>query len=60
MEILEEVLQCLRGVCGAFRDRRKGNRVIENAYTMADIVLSAFSLFYSKVQRGGVALVGGL
>ena len=45
MNILEDLLAGLRDVCAAFPDKRSGGRVV---YTMADIGLSAFSLFFMQ------------
>jgi hypothetical protein len=40
--ILERLLAGLKDACAAFPDKRKG----EGVYSMADIGLSAFSLFF--------------
>jgi hypothetical protein len=42
MEMLETLLQGVRSACAAFPDKRRG----EVTYSMADIGLSAFSLFF--------------
>src|SRR4051812_27279867 len=42
MELLETLLQGVRSACAAFPDKRRG----EVTYSMADIGLSAFSLFF--------------
>lgn len=47
MEILESLLEGLRGVCAGFSDSR---RRAEVDYTMADIGLSAFSLFFMQSE----------
>ena len=44
MEILDRLLRDLHDACSAFPDKRKG----EGEYTMADIGLSAFSLFFMQ------------
>ncbi len=46
MEILDRLLRDLHDACSAFPDKRKG----EGAYTMADIGLSAFSLFFMQSE----------
>lgn len=47
MEILEQLLSGLKGVCSRFTDNRCAERV---AYSMADIGLSAFSLFFMQSE----------
>src|ERR1039458_9412928 len=47
MEIFEELLQGLRLGCAGFLDTRRGT---EMDYTMADIGLSAFSLFFMQSE----------
>ena len=47
MLILDELLDGLRAACGAFPDKRKGDDV---TYTMTDIGLSAFSLFFMQSE----------
>jgi len=47
MEILESLLDGLRGVCGGFPDARRSTDV---DYSMADIGLSAFSLFFMQSE----------
>lgn len=47
MEIFESLLQGLRTVCAGFRDTRQG---MEADYTMADIGMSAFSLFFMQSE----------
>jgi hypothetical protein len=44
--ILEHLLTGLKDACAAFRDKRKG----EGVYSMADIGLSAFSLFFMQSE----------
>jgi len=44
--ILDHLLSGLRDACAAFPDKRKG----EGVYTMADIGLSAFSLFFMQSE----------
>ena len=44
MNALESLIGELRGVCGSLPDRRKGSG--NGVYAMADIGLSAFSLFF--------------
>ena len=46
MGILDRLLRDLHDACSAFPDKRKG----EGAYTMADIGLSAFSLFFMQSE----------
>ncbi|MDO9714324.1 hypothetical protein [Paracraurococcus lichenis] len=46
MELLETLLQGLRSACAAFPDQRRG----EVTYSMADIGLSAFSLFFMQSE----------
>ncbi len=46
MLILDHLLSGLRDACAAFPDKRKG----EGVYTMADIGLSAFSLFFMQSE----------
>jgi len=41
--ILDQLLSDLKDVCASFPDKRKGDGI----YSMADIGLSAFSLFFS-------------
>jgi hypothetical protein len=48
MEILESLLEGLRGVCGGFSDPRR--RVVDGNYSMADIGLAAFSLFFMQSE----------
>ena len=48
MEILESLLEGLRGVCGGFPDPRR--RVVDGNYSMADIGLAAFSLFFMQSE----------
>ena len=45
MQVLGELLGGLKGVCGGFTDVRRGGDV---TYTMADVGLSAFSLFFMQ------------
>ena len=45
MLILHELLDGLRAACAAFPDKRKGD---DGTYTMTDIGLSAFSLFFMQ------------
>ena len=47
MEILESLLDGLRTVCAGFPDSRRGTDV---DYSMADIGLSAFSLFFMQSE----------
>jgi hypothetical protein len=47
MEIFESLLDGLRTVCGGFSDARRSTDV---DYTMADIGLSAFSLFFMQSE----------
>ena len=54
MLILDHLLSGLKDACAAFPDKRKG----EGVYTMADIGLSAFSLFFST-RPPGTAAGGG-
>jgi hypothetical protein len=44
--ILEHLLTGLKDACAAFPDKRKG----EGVYSMADIGLSAFSLFFTQSE----------
>ena len=44
MLILDRLLTGLKDACAAFPDKRKG----EGVYSMADIGLSAFSLFFMR------------
>jgi hypothetical protein len=44
--ILDRLLAGLKGVCAGFPDKRKG----EGVYSMADIGLSAFSLFFMQSE----------
>ena len=46
MLILDQLLSGLKAVCGDFPDQRKG----EGVYSMADIGLSAFSLFFMQSE----------
>jgi len=46
MVILDQLLSVLKDACAAFPDKRKG----EGGYTMADIGLSAFSLFFMQSE----------
>jgi hypothetical protein len=46
MLILDRLLSGLKDVCSAFPDKRKG----EGVYSMADIGLSAFSLFFMQSE----------
>src|ERR1700712_4239971 len=46
MEMLETLLQGVRSACAAFPDKRRG----EVTYSMADIGLSAFSLFFMQSE----------
>ena len=46
MLILDELLDGLRAACAAFPDKRKGGGV----YSMADIGVSAFSLFFMQSE----------
>jgi hypothetical protein len=45
--ILDALLTCLKDVCAAFPDKRKGG---DCDYSMADIGLSAFSLFFKQSE----------
>lgn len=47
MVILPELLSVLKSVCSGFPDKRKGGEAV---YTMADIGLSAFSLFFMQSE----------
>lgn len=47
MNVLEELLSGLKQVCAGFPDKRKGGAV---AYSMADIGLPAFSLFFTQSE----------
>src|ERR1035441_2117791 len=47
MLILHELLDGLRAACGAIPDKRKGD---DGTYTMTDIGLSAFSLFFMQSE----------
>ena len=47
MLILHELLDGLRAAWGAFPDKRKGD---DATYTMTDIGLSAFSLFFMQSE----------
>jgi hypothetical protein len=47
MEIFESLLQGVREVCTGFSDSRRGT---DRDYTMADIGLSAFSLFFMQSE----------
>src|SRR5919107_1933202 len=46
MQMLETLLQSVRSACAAFPDKRRG----EVTYSMADIGLSAFSLFFMQSE----------
>ena len=46
MEMLETLLQSVRSACAAFPDKRRG----DVTYSMADIGLSAFSLFFLQSE----------
>lgn len=46
MQVLEHLLSELKAVCAAFPDKRKS----EGSYSMADIGLAAFSLFFMQSQ----------
>ena len=46
MEMLEALLEGVRSACAAFPDQRRG----EVPYSMADIGLSAFSLFFMQSE----------
>src|SRR3954470_3016233 len=46
MEMLESLLAGVRSACAAFPDKRRGNVT----YSMADIGLSAFSLFFMQSE----------
>ncbi len=46
MEILETLLNGVRSACAAFPDKRRG----DVRYSMADIGLSAFSLFFMQSE----------
>ena len=48
MEILESLLAGLRGVCDGFPDLRR--RVVDGNYSMSDIGLAAFSLFFMQSE----------
>jgi hypothetical protein len=45
--ILNHLLSGLKDVCAGFPDKRKGG---ETTYTMADIGISAFSLFFMQSE----------
>ena len=47
MDVLDRLLTGLRQVCAGFPDKRKGGAAI---YSMADIGLSAFSLFFMQSE----------
>src|ERR1035438_9750465 len=47
MLILHELLDGMRAACGAFPDKRKGD---DGTYTMTDVGLSAFSLFFMQSE----------
>lgn len=47
MLILDQLLSGLRDVCAAFPDKRKGDDAV---YSMADIGMSAFSLFFMQSE----------
>jgi hypothetical protein len=46
MEMLETLLDSVRSACAAFPDKRRG----DVTYSMADIGLSAFSLFFMQSE----------
>ncbi len=46
MEILETLLEDVRSACAAFPDKRRG----DVTYSMADIGVSAFSLFFMQSE----------
>jgi hypothetical protein len=46
MQVLEQLLANLKLICAAFPDKRKG----EGVYSMADIGLAAFSLFFMQSE----------
>ena len=46
MELLETLLHGVRSTCAAFPDKRRG----DVTYSMADIGLSAFSLFFMQSE----------
>ena len=46
MEMLETLLEGVRSACAAFPDKRRG----DVTYSMADIGLSAFSLFFMQSE----------
>ena len=46
MEMLETLLRGVRSACAAFPDKRRG----DVTYSMADIGLSAFSLFFMQSE----------
>ena len=43
MRVLEDLIASLREVCSSFEDKRRG---LNSSYTMADIGLAAFSVFF--------------
>jgi hypothetical protein len=47
MDVLDRLLTGLRQVCAGFPDKRKGGA---STYSMADIGLSAFSLFFMQSE----------
>ena len=47
MDVLETLLDGVRSACAAFPDKRRGGEV---TYSMADIGLSAFSLFFMQSE----------
>jgi hypothetical protein len=47
MKMLETLLAGVRSACAAFPDKRRG----DVTYSMADIGLSAFSLFFSRLAK---------
>ena len=53
---LEQLIAELRGVCASLPDRRKAPRR-DGDYTMADIGLSAFSVFFWEARRSWVISV---
>ncbi len=47
MDVLDRLLSGLRGVCAGFTDKRRGKRL---TYSMGDIGMSAFSLFFAQSE----------
>lgn len=47
MDVLERLLTGLRDVCAGFSDKRRGKRL---TYSMSDIGMSAFSLFFAQSE----------